>query len=253
MSERFLLAKKLVKKWGDFAKNEKAELIVTQKSKNDFVTSNDIEIERKMVIAIKTAFPEDAIQGEEMSPKVVTVPRWIIDPIDGTKNYIRGLQMWSICVAYKSEKGDSFGIVYFPELGEFFEALEGHGAFLNGNRIHVSSIDVLKKAYAHIDTFSLEEHHSIMSKRWPLYQRFFKHVYRVRNLGAASSALTGVAKGSFDININLSAIQHEWDYFPSVIIITEAGGLYEIYKGISLAGNANMIEQAKKIIDKKEK
>ena len=86
-----------------------------------------------------------------------------------------------------------------------------------------------------------------------MYQRFFQHVYRVRNLGAASSALTGVAKGSFDININLSAIQHEWDYFPSVMVIQEAGGFYEIYKGISLAGNTCLIEQSKKIIDKKDK
>lgn len=253
MSKRFELAKELARRLGTYAKEQKSKCSISKKGSNDCVTNVDVELEREIVKAIQEHFPGDVVQGEELSPTVTSVPRWIIDPIDGTKNYIRDIPFWSTCIAYKSSDEDSFGVVYFPDLDEFFEAIEGNGAFLNDSSLHVSTLTKMKKAYAHIDTFHLEEHHRVMKERWPLYQELFHSVYRVRNFGAASAALTGIAKGSFDININLSAIQHEWDYFPSLVIIREAGGVYEVKDGVSIAGNETLVTAVKKMIDKVKK
>lgn len=251
MSQRFELALRLAKEAGKYAKSRKYNCIVSDKGTSDSVTDVDVTVEKMITAAIKELFPNDAIQAEELAPKIKTEPRWIIDPIDGTKNYSHDLQMWSVCIAYKDEEnGNSFGVCYFPDIDELFCAEQGKGAFLNDKPIHVSTVKKLQKAYTHIDTFHFQASKRILNERWPLYKSLFNHVFRVRNVGVASYSLCYVAKGSFDLNIDITAIPHEWDYFPSMVIIREAGGVYETNAGIAFAGNEVLVRDIQKVLKK---
>ncbi len=142
---------------------------------------------------------------------------WVVDPLDGTSYFARGLSTYSVAVGYLDEHGFIVGAVYCPDSDEMFWAQRGNGTFLNGKRIHVS--DTKEPAVA-ILTFS----HSILrtadKRRWVL--EMLRRVRSIRGGGSCAQDLAHLACGRID---GLLAIrQSVWDYGPAGLLVCEAGG-----------------------------
>ncbi|XP_050309212.1 uncharacterized protein LOC126745412 [Anthonomus grandis grandis] len=194
----------------------------------NLVTEYDRKVEAVLIEKIKRAYPSHKHIGEEETeckgviPKLTDDPTWIIDPIDGTANFVRSMPLTGISVGLIINKKQMLGIVYLPFVNELFTAIKGEGAFLNGKRIYASGCDDIDKSI-----FSYEI--SIARRNdhyYNMYMYRFKHLIRIvqgfRSLGCVVVSLCYVACGRID------AYQcdglYPWDVAASTLILTEAGG-----------------------------
>jgi len=202
----------------------------TVEYKGDFnpVTEVDRLCEQAIVKKILDAFPDHDILTEE-SPFIGKGSpwRWIIDPLDGTTNYFHKFPFFSVSIGLEVEGEMKLGVVYYPILDELFIAERGKGAFLNGNRISVSSTDVLKRSFLGTG-FPYEVHENP-----DLYLRYFRQFliksFAIRRPGSAAIDLCCLAAGRFDGFWELKL--HPWDMAAGSLIVTEAGGKVTGFKG----------------------
>lgn len=197
---------------------------ISYKPDNSPVTIADktAEIVIRGIIARK--FPDHGIIGEEHP---VTNPnshyQWVIDPIDGTKQFIRQLPVWGSFIGLLKENQPVLGVVYFPCMGELFTAQKGKGAYLNGKRVYVSKTKDLKDAYlAHGWVKRLEKHGVLKG-----FMKLDREIYSTINLGPYT--LGQLIKGNIDINIDGGG--SIWDFVAPSIIVEEAGGKFTDFKG----------------------
>src|SRR5262245_57462157 len=111
------------------------------------VTQADREAERVIVEILGRAFPEHGVLGEEFGGEGSSETRWIIDPIDGTKNFVRRVPLWATLIALEEHDEITVGVVHNPATGDLYTARRGGGAFLNGQRIQVSGEGSLSRAF----------------------------------------------------------------------------------------------------------
>ena len=190
------------------------------KLSNDYVTDCDRESERLIREMLLSAFPGDGFLGEEDGEQAGQNGRWIVDPIDGTTNFICDLPLYTISIAYEEQGEIVVGCVYCPRLDEMFTATKGGGAFLNGRPIRVSDETVLRNAivamsFAHRN----EEAGSRMLRLLPRMRGRFSDM---RRLGSAALDLCLTACGRFEAYVELDL--HIYDIAAGVLIVTEAGG-----------------------------
>lgn len=195
--------------------------ISTKSSAIDIATQMDEAAERLIVERIIGARPGDAIVGEEGSKVLGSSGiRWVIDPLDGTVNYLYGLPGWCVSVAAKDEKGSLVGVVHAPTLGMTWQAERGGGAFLNGKKIKASQVSRLDEALIATGfSYSREVRQGqaeAMRKLIPLCRD-------IRRLGAAAVDLCHVASGGVDAYFEVGL--KEWDLAAGALIATEAGAL----------------------------
>jgi myo-inositol-1(or 4)-monophosphatase len=195
---------------------------VAEKQKNDFVTSADRESEARIVATIRDRFPKDAFLGEEggSSGDANATRTWIIDPLDGTSNFITGFPFWCVSVAAREASRIVAAVVWDPLRGELYTAARGEGAFRNGSRIQVTARQGVEGAFVATGfPFRYRE-------RIDLYLTLFKEVFllarAVRRAGSAALDLAMVAAGVFDgfFEFHLSP----WDIAAGALLIEEAGG-----------------------------
>ena len=192
------------------------------KTDSDLVTEYDKRTEDFLVGLIQTHFPEHSIIGEENGHQAGNpVARWIIDPIDGTTNYAHGLPYFCISVAFVDEEGSKLGVIYDPAHDECFSAERGKGAFLNGQPIHVSQTQEMKRALM-VTGFShnLDEH---VDRNIELFQEMNESVRAMRRMGAAALNMANVAAGRMDAYWEL--LVKPWDIAAGLLIVREAGGI----------------------------
>lgn len=193
-------------------------LTVETKKDNSPVTIADRKAEEFLRAEIERRYPDDAILGEEFGEKAGTSGRrWIVDPIDGTKNFIRGVPLYGTLVAIE-QGGDSIvGIVHVPPLRETTAAMKGHGCFFNGTRCKVSSTTAL--AEASVMTTSLEN----FTKYWngATLLELIAATGMQRTWGDCYG-YTLVATGRADIMVD--PIVSSWDIAAMLPIIEESGG-----------------------------
>ncbi|HYR28830.1 MAG TPA: inositol monophosphatase family protein [Thermoanaerobaculia bacterium] len=200
------------------------------KARNDWVSTADRESEAAIVAAIREHLPNDAILGEEsgMSADGAGADRiWIIDPLDGTSNYLQHFPFWSVSIALR-EKGEMVaGLIYEPLRDLFFTAEKGAGAFRNGERMHVSSHGRLEGSFLATGfPFRAQEYVEP-------YVKIFTDVIRtskgVRRAGSAALDLAYTAAGVFDgfFEMHLAA----WDVAAGSLLVTEAGGVVTDFSG----------------------
>jgi myo-inositol-1(or 4)-monophosphatase len=195
--------------------------ISTKSSAIDIATQMDEAAERLIVERIIGARPGDAIVGEEGSKVLGSSGiRWVIDPLDGTVNYLYGLPGWCVSVAAKDEKGSLVGVVHAPTLGMTWQAERGGGAFLNGKKIKASQVSRLDEALIATGfSYSREVRQGqaeAMRKLIPLCRD-------IRRLGAAAVDLCHLASGGVDAYFEVGL--KEWDLAAGALIATEAGAL----------------------------
>ncbi len=194
---------------------------VQTKGKNDFVTRIDKSTEVKLVAALGKILPEAGFITEEKTiNKEGPVYNWIIDPIDGTTNFIHGLFPYAISIALMREKEIVAGVIYEMGLDECFYAWEKGPALLNGTPIQVSRTPTVADSL--IATGFPYTEYSLMEPFMKTLDYFMKNSHGLRRLGSAAADLAYVACGRFDAfyEYNLNA----WDVAAGAFIVQQAGG-----------------------------
>ena len=200
---------------------------IDSKQQFDFVTEIDKKSERKIIEIIKTAFPEHKIFAEETQKDEKGGYRWIIDPLDGTTNYIHSYPMFSVSIALEYEGEIILGVVYDPSREEYFTTEKGKGAFLNGQPISVSNItDPSMAIFSTGFPFRIKD--SIDLYLASFKALFFK-ISGIRRCGSAALDFAYIAAGRCDgfWEIGLSP----WDVAAGYLLIKEAGGKMTDFAG----------------------
>jgi myo-inositol-1(or 4)-monophosphatase len=215
------------------AANKAAELIrqfqreqsfeVNYKGLNDLVTDADVAVEEKILDIITAHFPDDQILAEESSEeKVQPVGRtWLIDPIDGTTNFVHGFPIYCVSIALWEDKSPKAGIVIEINSDDIFEAVEENGAFCNGKPIEVSSIAEAKHAL--ISTGFPYNGTGLEARYFALFKNLLQHTQGVRRSGSAAYDLCCVAAGRIEGFYEYAL--KPWDVGAGSLIIQEAGGV----------------------------
>jgi myo-inositol-1(or 4)-monophosphatase len=194
---------------------------IREKSRNDFLTFVDEKTEHKIIEIIRTEFPAHAVLAEESGryPQKNDY-EWIIDPLDGTKNYIAGIPIFAISIALRYKMKIQVGVIYDPMKEELFFAERSKGAFLNRKRIQVSDNDRLENCL--LATGFPFKNKQFLPIYMNCFQDLFRHCSGMRRMGAAAIDLAYLAAGRFDgfWEIGLSP----WDVAAGALIIEEAGG-----------------------------
>ena len=207
----------------DFGEIE--NLQVSSKGPGDFVSSADKRTEKIIINELQKAHPEYGILTEETGVinKSNLKNRWIIDPIDGTMNFLNGIPQFAISIGYEEDNEIKCGVIFNPITNEMFCAEKGNGAFLNNSRIRVSNKKKIKNAL--LVTGGPKGVSKIKDKIFSEYINVSNNVANVRKFGSASLDLAYVACGRFD-----GYWQRElnyWDVAAGVIILKEAGGFVD--------------------------
>ncbi|XP_029043684.1 inositol monophosphatase 2-like [Osmia bicornis bicornis] len=226
----FETAKELTLKAGVLFKSgfEGQKTVQTKDNEWDLVTEYDKKIEELLTSGLKEKFPDHEFIGEESAaetkePPVLTdKPTWIIDPIDGTVNFVNSFPFTCISVALSIRKDIVIGIIYNPLSSELYTAIKGQGAFLNDKLIRTTRVTELKKSLIEIELFSLQFPSRNRDIKMGRLEAFIKAARGVRYTGSATLSMAYVAKGALDCfqMDNLKA----WDVAAGILLVCEAGG-----------------------------
>ncbi len=202
---------------------------VEEKTKNDFVTQADRDSEERIVSAIRERFPDDAFLGEEGGSRRGRdgARVWIIDPLDGTSNFVSGFPFW--CVSIAAWEADELvaGVVWDPLRDEMYAAERGAGAWRNGTRLAVTGRPDLEGAFI-ATGFPFRNRHKI-DAYLALFKAVFVHARAIRRAGSAALDLAYVAAGVFDGFFEFRLAP--WDIAAGALLIEEAGGQLTDFDG----------------------
>lgn len=213
----------IVRSAGEIMLRREGASSIQTKAAQDFVTEVDFRVQSYICAQLKSNWPDIQFMGEEKDNSDIdfSKPCWVLDPIDGTTNFIRKIPPYSISIAYMKDGQPRAAAVYAPLTNEMFSAYEGGGAFLNGEPIHVSGTTdpqecILGMSFAH--------RHPVDSKlMFELIPRISKKINDMRRLGSAAYDLCCVACGRYDAFIERKL--YIYDIAAGVLIAREAGAV----------------------------
>lgn len=203
---------------------------IEEKSRANFVTSIDKEIEENIKKELALAYPHVDFVGEEESTNTASNLFWLLDPIDGTQNFIKAQYPSMISLALVKDKEVIFAIIYDPYFDKMYHASKGEGAYIEGQRIFVSKTN-LNRAIIMYGTSPYRR--EISNKTFELARSLFDHGNDIRRSGSACYDLVQVATGKADGYVELFV--HSWDYAAGYLLILEAGGKVSDCEGNSLS------------------
>lgn len=237
------------------AANRLDKVNVAEKLPNDFVTDVDERAEREIINIIQKAYPSHSILGEESGVISGDDYQWIIDPLDGTRNFINGFPHFAVSIGVMYKSKIEYGVIYDPMRQELFTAKRGRGAQLNERRIRVNSKRNLTEcllgtgfAGRHSNPDSLDESLELLERMMPICSD-------IRRAGAAALDLAYVAAGRLDgfweFGLKL------WDIAAGILLVKEAGGMIsdpaggESYwdTGNIVAANPMVMKQMLKVLN----
>lgn len=224
----------------------------TTKGVNDYVSEVDRLAEKEIITVLRQSFPQHAILGEESGHHAGDDHVWIIDPLDGTTNFMHGIPHFCISIALQHKGKIEHGLVYDPIRQEVFSASRGHGAQLNEKRIRVSKATALNSAL--LSTGFPYHQYDLLQPYMKIFQELLPISAGIRRAGAAALDLAYVAAGRYDgfWEFNLKP----WDIAAGALLVKEAGGLVgdinggENYleTGHVVAGNLKLFKQLLQVI-----
>lgn len=210
---------------------------VSAEEKDDLspVTAADRECERVIAATILATFPDDGLLGEEGASRESSNGRkWIIDPIDGTRDFVRGNRLFANLIGLEVDGEVTVGVVNLPALGELYTAVRGQGAWHDGKRLHVSSIASPRESVVCLS--------SLNSAMWKPYTArvidWLGNFWAMRSLGGCGDAML-VAAGQAEIYMEPRV--KEWDMAPLKIVVEEAGGRFFNFDGGSSIYGGNCV------------
>ena len=219
------------------------------------VTIADQKAEEILRKKLSQHFPDHGIIGEEFgshNPNAEWV--WTIDPVDGTRSFVRGLPLFASMIALLHRGEPVLGIIELPALGETAWAVKGKGAFANGQPLRVSSQSRLKGAFV-----AVADHYCFRSEKCTfLFNRLNQEAGIVRTYPDAFGHLMAI-RGVVDVMVD--PLAKIWDYAPCKILVQEAGGRFanfagsraSIEEGTAVVGNSKIVQQVRKIFAEKNK
>ncbi len=221
---------------------------VTIKPDRTPVTQADREAEQAITRMLGRAFPDWGFLGEEFGERGSREIRWIIDPIDGTKNFIRRIPIWAVLIALEERGEITTGVVLNPVTGELFTARRGEGAYKNGERLRVSECEAMKDATVLHSGLRLVRE----AGHWDGFVRLFDAGSRTRGFGDYYGyGLVAEGKAEIYVEVDLKP----WDVAPVKILVEEAGGRLTdfsgrptIYGGTVLATNGRLHAEALRLL-----
>jgi myo-inositol-1(or 4)-monophosphatase len=203
-------------------------LKITSKAANDFVSDVDRQAELTIIEIIKKAYPNHAIKAEESGELSGDEKfQWIIDPLDGTTNFLHGFPQFAVSIAFKQNGRLSQGVVFNPVNQELFTASRGEGAMLNDRRIRVSKQKSLEGALLGTGFPFKEQRH--LDSYLATFKALFPMTSGIRRPGSAALDLAYVASGRLDGFWEIAL--NDWDMAAGALLISEAGGLIGDFSG----------------------
>ena len=237
------------------ASEDIGSLTINDKSYNDFVTEVDIASERIIIDILKEAYPSHSFLGEESGLSNDSDNVWIIDPLDGTTNFLHNYPQYAVSIALVQKGEITQAVVYDPNRNDLFTATKGQGAYLNDRRIRVSKKTKLKDSL--IGTGFPFRDFKHLSDYLKVLEDVIINTSGIRRPGAAALDLAYVAAGRLDgfWEIGLS----KWDIAAGGLLVTEAGGIVSDFAekqnwletGNILCSNPYIYEPLIKLIQKK--
>jgi histidinol-phosphatase len=206
---------------------------VRQKPDRTPVTEADLRVEELIRERLASRFPRDAVLGEEHGGEGDAERRWVIDPVDGTKNFAAGIQIWGTLIALMVGGEPVLGVASLPALGERYAAARGGGASLNGTPIRVSPLSELSDALVVAGTFAWSS-----PARAEAFVRLGGEAARTRAFGDCWSHLL-VARGSAHVMVEEEL--RTWDWAAPAAIVREAGGRVTQLDGSPLADRGSVL------------
>ncbi len=195
---------------------------IQAKAAQDFVTEVDFRVQNAINDRLRQRWPEIQFMGEEKDNSDIdfTRPYWVLDPIDGTTNFIHDFQASVISLALVVNHDPVFGVVLNPYTGEEFTAVRGRGAFLNGQPIHVSNAAALGEALVFVGTAPYRRKE--MDENFRRIQRVYLSSHDIRRFGCTALELCYIACGRADGQFEFGT--KPWDIAAGWLILREAGG-----------------------------
>ena len=214
-----------------FLKEERRKFdwnLVEEKSAHNYVSYVDKESERQIIEALSTLLPEAGFISEEGSGSLTDEEYcWVIDPLDGTSNYIHDIAPYCVSIALRNRKELLLGVVYEVCRDECFYAVKGGKAYLDGNEIHVSDVSVLDNAFIALGfPYNSDAYRPVAAH---LVDRLYGFAGGTRLMGSAAAELCYVAAGRFDARIE--AFLGPWDVAAGALILLQAGGKISDFNG----------------------
>lgn len=220
MTKELEVAERAVRAGGEILKaNFETLLVCEQKKDQSFVTAADKDSEREVVRVIKETFPNVCILGEECGVvEGTSSDRWVIDPLDGTANFMNAIPIFCVSLALVRDNAVVVAAIYNPITDTVFTATVGEGAFVDGVPMCVSD-DTKKNVVVTFGKSSKKEDGEGVNT---LFVEMQRAGFRVRYLGSAALELAYLARGGTDGYVNLGT--NLWDYAAGVLLVQEAGG-----------------------------
>ncbi|VAW93317.1 Inositol-1-monophosphatase [hydrothermal vent metagenome] len=223
-------------------------LKIKSKKDNDFVSEIDLQAEEEIINTIKKAYPDHSFLAEESGKTAGNEYEWVIDPLDGTTNFLYGIPHFAVSIALRVKGRLEVGVVYDPLSQELFTATRGGGAQLNGKRIRVTDRRSLDGALLGTGIPYTEDQYKYMDSYFNMMKDLIPGTAGIRRAGSAALDLAYLAAGRFDgfweLNLNI------WDIAAGVLLIEEAGGMVGgirgepdfLDKGHVVAGNPRIFK-----------
>lgn len=232
---------------------------VEAKEQAGLVSEADRESESVIQKSLAQSYPHVQFLGEETAylqrvkslAPLTQGARWILDPLDGTTNYIHRFPIFCISLALEIDQEVQLAVIDVPVLNETYTAIKGRGAFLNGRKISISQSKNLSEAF--LATGFVAEHENVITEQLSIFSDLVRQCRGVRRPGAAAYDLCLVAQGVFDgfWERNLQP----WDSAAGALLVREAGGIVETYRGQSyhpflnscVAGSPGLVKEMQAI------
>jgi myo-inositol-1(or 4)-monophosphatase len=216
--------------------NRVDSLTVEEKSRMDFVSEVDRQAEAEIVKELRRAYPDHAILGEESGRSGKSDKVWVVDPLDGTHNYLRGFPHFCVSIGFLDHGDPVHGVIYDPLRDELYTASKGDGAFVNDRRMRVSKRETLSGALLCTGFPYRQREH--LDAQLGMTRALLQEAEDIRRTGSAALDLAYVAAGRLDgyFEIGLKS----WDMTAGCLLVREAGGKFCDFAGrdgIPASGN----------------
>jgi len=231
-------AQNVVRYAGDTAKQMRSSMkIQAYKEGGDMVTNADLAAEKHVLSTLQEQYPHHGFLSEERGEVNTDAEHvWILDPIDGTKYYARGVPLYSVSLALQAQSELVLGVVYCPEFNRMYAAASGIGSSLNGIPIRCTKINNLPQATICLEIPSCTSPQHELNRAIERMTLLIKHAFRVRILGVGAIGLSFFANDGFDVYLNLNNNRKIWDYAAGWVIAREAGATVKEVGSALMAG-----------------
>ena len=232
---------------------------LTSKGDRDMASEVDLRVERETREFLRSSAPEIGFLGEEDGHDGDRNRYWVLDPVDGTANFVRDIPLCAVSLALVDSGVPVVGVIRLPFLGQLYTAERGAGAYEDDRRLHVSTTAELRDSIVAIGDYAVGENAADKNRaRFTLTRQLADRAQRVRMLGAAAVDLAWVAEGKLDASLTLS--NKPWDMAAGALLVQEAGGRvvdrdgadYSVGAAVTVAATPALAEELLELLNEAE-